>query len=157
MSAASSLDPTAEIAAIRARLSSLTDGLTYFGVPMGRELPVDEWGNKRPYRDLEVGGPTPSAQGRMVAAGEQAQPHVWSFQIHHYATTREALSALCAASDRALMGWAPSENATPIGTFFFTMYDEFNRSGERIGYVATRFYETTLGQNVDPHAEPSLT
>jgi len=69
--------------------------------------------------------------------------------VHHYAPTREQVNLLAIATDKALMGWAPSTSASPIGTFYFTMYDEFSKSGERVGYIATRFYETTLGMNPD--------
>lgn len=145
----SSIDPTAEIAAILSRLQALTDGATYMGIPQGFQLPVDGFGKKLPYRDFEPGGVIPKAGERMLAAGEQAQPHVWAFQIHHYAPTRDAVTKLSIASDKALMGWAPSDASSPIGTFYFTMYDEFSKNGERVGYVASRFYETTLGQMPD--------
>lgn len=145
----SSVDPTAEIAAIKARLDTLTDGVTYMGVPQGFVLPTDGFGNKLPYRDFEPGSTIPTAGERLLAAGEQAQPHIWAFQVHHYAPTRQEAINLCIATDKSLMGWAPSEASTEISTFFFTVYDEFAKNGERVGYIATRFYETTLGQTPD--------
>jgi len=149
MSGVSSVDPTAEIAAIKSRLDALTDAATYMGIPQGFELPRDKWGKKAPYRDFEPGGLIPASGGRTIAGGEQAQPHIWAFQVHHYAPTREQVNLLAIATDKALMGWAPSTAASPISTFYFTMYDEFSKSGERVGYIATRFYEMTLGMNPD--------
>lgn len=142
----SSVDPTAEIAAIKTRLQALT-GETYDGVSQGTVLPRDKWGRKEPYRDFEAGSIIPSGTGRMMNAGEQSQPHVWAFQVHHYAPSREQASALAIETDKSLIGWSPSSNATAISTFYFTMYDETAKDGERIGWVATRFYETELGQN----------
>ena len=147
MSGVSSVDPTVEYAAILARLKALTDGATYPGIEQGFDLPVDSFGNKLPYRDLEAGSVIRAAGERLLGVGEQAQPHIWGFQIHHYATTRDAAFALANASNRSLIGWAPSSAADPINTVYFTLYDEFNKAGERIGYVRTTFYETTLGQN----------
>lgn len=144
----SSVDPTAEIAAIKARLDTLT-GITYMGIEMGTVLPTDGFGNKEPYRDYEPGSVIPAGTGRMLGAGEQGQPYVWAFQIHHYAPTREQAVALSIESDLSLIGWTPSAASGPISTFYFTMYDETAKNGEKIGIIATRFYEMTLGQNPD--------
>ena len=153
----SSVDPTLEIEAIIARLDALKvttgelagQGECRESYPQGYEHPTDGFGKKLPYREFEAGSVIPAAGERTIAGGEQAQPHVWAFQIHHYAPTREQVRKLSIETDKSLMGWAPSVNATVISTFYFTMYDEFNTAGERIGYIATRFYETTLGQSPD--------
>lgn len=142
----SSVDPTLEIEAILARLRTLT-GDTYEGVEQGTKLAQDAFGNKLPYRDLQPGSTTPAARQRMLGAGEQSQPQVWAFQISHVAPTRKQATDLAIETDKSLIGWAPSENAGEIGTFFFTTYDEFNKNGDRVQWIATRFYETTLGQN----------
>ena len=145
---ASSVDPSVEIEAILTRLRALS-GETYDGVPQGLELPVDVWGKKAPYRDFEPGSTIPAAQKRLLGANEQQQPNIWAFQIHHYGVTRKAARDLAIETDKSLLGWAPSENAGPISTFFFTIYDENANSGERTGFIATRFYETQLGQSPD--------
>ena len=144
----SSVDPTLEIAAIVARLQALT-GETYEGVPQGEDLPRDAYGRKDPYRDFEAGSVIPSAQQRGVSYNEQQQPHVWAFQVHHYAPTRAQARNLAIETDRSLIGWGPTVNASPVSTFFFTMYDETAKNGEKIGIIATRFYETELGQSPD--------
>lgn len=144
----SSVDPRNEIAAIQARLDGLS-GITRQGFPQGYVFPTDAFGKKLPYRDFEPGSVIPTAGGRMIAAGEQAQPHSWSFQVHHVAPTREQVVALGIETDMSLIGWAPSASSTVIGMFFFAMYDEFNKNGEFVQWIATRFYETTLGQNPD--------
>jgi hypothetical protein len=69
--------------------------------------------------------------------------------VAHVGGTRKAASELAIATDLSLIGWSPSSNAGPIGTFYFTVYDQFSKSGERVQWVATRFYETTLGQSPD--------
>ena len=147
MSGVSSVDPTAEAAAIISRLQALTDGATYNGIKQGFELPTDSFGNKLPYRDFEQGSVIRAAGGRLLAVGEQAQPHIWGFQVHHYATTRDAAFNLSVNTSKSLIGWAPSAASDPINTVFFTLYDEFSKSGEHVGYVRTMFFETTLGQN----------
>lgn len=149
MTGVSSIDPTVEMAAIKARLDLLIDGTTYSGIPQGFVLPTDAWGKKLPYRDLEPGSTVPTASERMLGVGEQAQPHSWAFQVHHYAPTRAAAFSLSTTTDLSLVGWAPSAAASPISTFYFVVYDEYNTAGERVGYIASRFYETTLGQNPD--------
>lgn len=149
MSGASSVDPTVELAAVYARLKTLTDGACYMGVPQGFELPVDGFGSKLPYRDLEPGSIVRLTTERILAAHEQAQPHSWTFQIHHYAPTRSDAFDLYTASDRALLGWVPSSAAGEITPAYFAMYDEFSEHGERVGYIASRFYEVRLGQNPD--------
>jgi hypothetical protein len=153
----SSVDSDLEVDAIVARLDALKTttgpetgkGECRESYPQGFEHPVDAFGRKLPYREFETGSVIPSAGERMLAAGEQAQPHVWAFQVHHYAPTRKLARKLATETDKSLMGWAPSTNATPISTFFFTMYDEFNKDGEHVGFIATRFYETVLGQSPD--------
>lgn len=132
--------------AIEARLSALT-GVTEQGFEQTYDFPLDAFGKKLPYRDFEPGSSIPAGGDRLLAAGEQAQPHVFAFQIHHVAPTRRAVNALAIESDISLIGWQPSDNAGPITTFFFNMYDEFNTSGERVQWVMTRFYQTTLGQS----------
>lgn len=153
----SSVDPTIEVAAVIARLDALKvttgpeagKGECKEGYPQGYEHPVDGFGKKLPYREFESGSLIPAASGRTVAGGEQAQPHVWAFQVHHYAPTRTAARLLATETDMSLIGWAPSDNAAPLSMFYFTMYDEFAENGERVGYIATRFFETTLGLNPD--------
>lgn len=145
----SSVDPRGEIAAIKARLDALSDGICLMGTPQGFKFPLDAFSHKLPYRDLEPGSMIPSAGDRMIAAGEQAQPYVFAFQIHHFGYTRELATNLSIASDMALIGWTPTEQSGPIGAFFFNMYDEFNKDGETVGHIATRFYNTTLGQQPD--------
>lgn len=144
----SSVDPTLEIVAILARLA-LLPGNIYEGVDQGTSLPVDGFGNNIAYRDLQPGSVIPAANQRLMAAGEQSQPHVWAFQIAHVAPTRKIASALAIETDKSLIGWSPSSNAGTISTFFFTVYDEFSKTGERVQWIATRFYETTLGQSPD--------
>jgi len=144
----SSVDPTAEIAAIKARLDGLT-GITVEGAPGGFAFPLDGFGKKLPYRDFEPGSVIPTGGERMLAAGEQGQPHVWAFQVHHVAPKRSQVIALSIETDKSLIGWEPSIAASPISTFFFSMYDEFSKNGEFVQWIATRFYETTLGQNPD--------
>lgn len=144
----SSVDPRNEIVAIRARLDGLT-GVTVSGAPMGYEFPRDIFGVKLPYRDFESGSIIPSAGQRLLGANEQAQPYIWSFQVHHVAPSRDAVTALCIETDMSLIGWSPSAAATPISTFYFSMYDEFDKNGERVQWIATRFFETTLGGSPD--------
>jgi hypothetical protein len=144
----SSVDPTLEIAAIKARLDTLS-GITVEGAPAGFVFPVDGFGKKLPYRDFEPGSVIPTGGGRMLAAGEQGQPYVWAFQVHHVAPRREQVVALSIETDLSLIGWQPTDASTEIGTFYFSMYDEFAKNGERVQWIATRFYETTLGQNPD--------
>lgn len=157
----SSVDPTLEIEAIETRLATLvrivTDpsgdlhyGKTYDGVVPGvTKLELDGFGKKIEYRDFEPGSVIPAAQGRMLAANEQQQPHVWAFQIHHFGSTRKKSRALAIETDRSLLGWAPTPNCGPISTFYFTMYDETAKNGEHVGWVTTRFYEATLGVSPD--------
>jgi hypothetical protein len=142
----SSVDPTAEIVSIKTRLDALT-GLCYMGIEQGTVLPKDGRDKKTPYRDFEPGSVIPSASGRMMAAHEQEQPYIWAFQVHHFAPTRTLAIARSIETDKSLIGWEPSTNAGPISTFFFNMYDEMAENGARIGWIATRFYQTTLGQN----------
>jgi hypothetical protein len=145
----SSVNPSAEIVAIEARLDALT-GITRQGFPQDFEFPRDGFGKKLAYRDFEPGSVIPAGTGRMLAAGEQGQPYVWAFQVHHVAPTRQEAVALSIETDMSLIGWEPSVAAGPIGTFYFSMYDEFAKNGESVQWIATRFYETTLGQNPDP-------
>ncbi len=145
----SSVDPTAELAAIKARLDALTDAECYQGVEQGQSLPVNGFGDKAAYRDLEAGSVVPRSGERILGAAEQSQPYAWAFQIHHVATSRAEAVALSIASDVSLIGWAPSTNAGPIKPFFFNVYDDTARSGERVQWIASRFYETELGQNPD--------
>ena len=149
MSGTSSVDPSMESAAILSRLQSLSDATTYNGIPQGFELPTDSFGRKSPYRDFEQGSLVRSAGERLIGVGEQAQPHIWGFQVHHFAPTRKGAFDLATATGLSLIGWAPSSASDPINVVFFTTYDEFSKAGERIGYVRTGFYETTLGQNPD--------
>ena len=144
----SSVDPTIELAAIKARLDTLT-GNCYLGVEQGAVLPVDAFGKKLGYRDIQPGSTTPAAGSgkRILGAAEQSQPQIWAFQVQHVAPTRAEATTMGTETDVSLIGWAPSTNAGPIGTFFFTVYDEFDKSGERIHWVATRFFELELGQN----------
>ena len=144
----SSVDPTAEMAAIMTRLGALPEHLVS-GAEQGHVFPLTAFGRKKPYRDFEPGSVIPSGQGRLLAAGEQSQPYIWSFQVHHVAPTRDEVFALSVDTDKSLIGWSPSSAASPIGTFFFNMYDEFNKNGETVQWIATRFYETTLGQSPD--------
>ena len=145
----SSVDPTLEIVAIMTRLNALTN-VCYEGIEQGFVMPIDGFGKKVAYRDLQPGSVIPAARQRLLSAGEQSQPHVWAFQIAHVAASRKAASLLAIETDKSLIGWAPSTNAGIISTFYFTVYDEFSKTGERIQWIATRFYETTLGQNPDP-------
>lgn len=152
----SSVDPTVEMAAIKARLDALATGtneapigLCYIGIEEDTTLPLDQWSRKYPYRDFEPGSVIPAAGGRLMAANEQQQPHNWAFQIHHFAPTRAGAIALSIETDKSLIGWAPSDNADPITTFFFNVYDETAKNGSRLGWIATRFYETQLGQSPD--------
>lgn len=132
-----------------ARLNALTN-VCYEGIEQGHIMPIDSYGKKIAYRDLQPGSVIPAARQRLLSAGEQSQPHVWAFQIAHVAPSRKAASALAIETDISLIGWAPSTNAGIISTFYFTVYDEFSKTGERIQWIATRFYETTLGQSPDP-------
>lgn len=143
----SSVDPRTETATILAVLKTL--GVAEMGFPAGYKFDLDSFGNKPPYRDFEPGSVIPSASGRGIGVGEQAQPYNWAFQIHHVAPTREEALNLSIESDMVLIGWAPSIASTPISTFFFNMYDETVKGGEKVQWIATRFYETTLGQNPD--------
>lgn len=140
----SSVDPTIEIASIKAQLETLGADV-YEGVDEGTVLTLDGFGNPAPYRDMQPGSTIPSASGNTVGGGEQDQPHIWAFQIEHVGMTRKAATDLAIASDKVLLGWAPSANATPIKSFFFTVYDATEKNGERTEWIATRFYETTLG------------
>lgn len=144
----SSVDPRLEKAAIRTRLEALPENF-YEGIDQEEDLPLDGFGNRLPYRDMQPGSIIPAAGERLLAVGEQGQPHIWAFQITHFGSTREAASDLATETDLALIGWEPTQNAGPINTFYFTTYDEFSKSGDRIGWLATRFYETTLGSQVD--------
>ena len=144
----SSVDPTGEINAITARLTVLGAPF-YEGIPQDEVVPVDAFSRRVPYRDLQPGSVIPAAGQRLLAANEQAQPHVWAFQIAHVAPTRKQARELSTQTDMSLIGWSPSNNAGPIGTFYFTVYDQFSKQGERVQWVATRFYETTLGQAPD--------
>jgi hypothetical protein len=149
----SSVDPSLEIEAITARLTALGNPF-YEGVEQDTVLAVDGFSRIVPYRDLQPGSMIPAATGRLLGAGEQAQPYVWAFQIAHVAPTRKLATKLATQTDIALIGWAPSVNASKIGTFYFTVYDSFDKNGERVGWTATRFYETTLGQSPDFGAAP---
>lgn len=140
----SSVDPRAEITAILARLDALS-GITREGYPAGFEFPRDEFNKKQPYRDLEPGSVTATSGSRTIAGGEQAQPHIWSFQVHHVAPTRQQASELAIETDMSLIGWAPSPHASVISMFFFNMYDETDKNGEFLQWKATRFYECMLG------------
>lgn len=144
----SSVDPTLELEAIVARLQTLT-GVTYEGIEQGTKLELDLVGNKAPYRDVQPGSTIPAGGGRLLGAAEQAQPQIWAFQISHYAPTRKQAFALAVESDKSLIGWAPSENAGPIGMFFFQTYDNLAKNGERIGTITTHFYQTELGITPD--------
>ena len=144
----SSVDPSAEIAAILARLNSLT-GVTYEGIEQGTELPVNAFGKKVGYRDFQPGSVIPASGQRLLGAPTQAQPHIWAFQVSHYGSTRNEATQLSIETDKSLIGWAPSENAGEIGTFYFTTYDNFAKNGESVGWIATRFYECELGQTPD--------
>lgn len=144
----SSVDPGPEIAAIQARLDALT-GITRQGYPAGFNFPRDDFNKKAPYRDFEPGSVTATSGGRTLAGGEQAQPHAWSFQVHHVAPTRAQAVALSIETDKSLIGWAPTEHATAIQPFFFNMYDETDKNGEFLQWKATRFYECTLGMIPD--------
>ena len=145
----SSVDPTLEIDAIMLRLNALAN-VCYEGVEQGFVMPIDGFGNKVAYRDMQPGSVIPAAGQRLLSADEQSQPHVWAFQIAHVAPTRKGASNLAIETDKSLIGWSPSSNAGIISTFYFTVYDEFSKTGERIQWIATRFYETTLGQNPTP-------
>lgn len=145
----SSVDPTLELAAIMLRLNAMPN-VCYEGIEQGFVLPIDAFGKKVAYRDLQPGSVIPAARQRLLSAGEQSQPHVWAFQISHVASSRKIASALAIETDKSLIGWAPTVNSSAIGTFYFTVYDEFSKTGERIQWIATRFYETTLGQSPDP-------
>lgn len=144
----SSVDPTAERAAVLTRLRALT-GETYEGVDQGTVLAVDGHANKLPYRDMEPGSTVPAARGRMVSAPEQAQPHIWAFQVHHAAPTRSQAVDLSTETDLSLIGWQPTNESGPISGFFFQVYDNTAKNGGRVQWIATRFYETQLGQVPD--------
>lgn len=144
----SSVDPTNELATLTARLVAL-GAPCYEGIPQESVIPVDAFGKKVPYRDIQPGSVIPAARQRMLSAGEQSQPHIWAFQISHVAPTRARAFSLAVETDVSLIGWSPSVNAGAITTFYFTVYDEFSRSGQNVQWIATRFYETTLGQNPD--------
>jgi len=144
----SSVDPTLEIAAITARLTALGAPF-YEGIDPDEIISIDAFGKRLPYRDMQPGSVIPAAGQRLLAAGTQSQPHVWAFQIAHVAPTRKQARELSTATDLSLIGWNPSSNAGPIGTFYFTVYDQFAKNGERPQWVATRFYETTLGMSPD--------
>lgn len=145
----SSVDPTAEIAAIKTKLSGLSGALVFEGILAPDKVPVDGFGRKTAYRDLEFGSVIPSAGERLLAAHDQAQPHNWSFQVHHVAPTREQARALCTATDMALLGWAPTSNSGTIRPVFFTMFDEVDDNGALVEWIASRFYEVTLGMMPD--------
>lgn len=136
------------MAAIIVRLQGLTAPF-YSGVPQGQVLAVDSFGNSVPYRDFQPGSVVPAAQQRLLSAPEQSQPYVWAFQVTHVAPTRAGSIALSIETDRALIGWAPTASASQITSFYFNVYDEFARNGERVEWLATRFYQTTLGQSPD--------
>lgn len=144
----SSVDPTLEIDAIVARLTALA-APCFEGIDQGTVIPVDAFGNYVSYRDVQPGSVIPGAHGRLLSAGEQSQPHIWAFQVAHAATTRKAAIALAIETDKSLIGWMPSTNAGIITTFFFTVYDQMDKRGDRVQWIATRFYETTLGQSPD--------
>lgn len=144
----SSVDPRLDTQAILARLRALPEE-TYYGIPQGAYLPLNAFGQKASYRDVEPGSLTPSSSGRILGAGAQSQPHIWSFQVHHVAASRAEASELATATDMSLIGWSPSDNAGPIGVFYFSMYDGFDDDGETLKWIATRFYETTLGISPD--------
>lgn len=144
----SSVDPTAEIEAIMARLGALEHKI-YDGVEQGTKLLLDGFGKKAPYRDLQPGSTTPKSGQRMLSVPEQGQPQIWAFQVAHVAPTRKQSTELAIETDKSLIGWSPSANAGEIGTFFFTVYDQFAKNGDRVAWITTRFYETTLGMNPD--------
>lgn len=152
----SSVDPTNERGTVLTRLRALERvvnglpfGRVYEGVDQGTKLPIDGYGDKVPYRDMEPGSTIPAARGRMLSVHEQAQPHIWAFQVHHVASSRGVAVDLATETDRALIGWQPTENAGPISGFFFQVYDNTSKNGERVQWIATRFYETQLGQSPD--------
>lgn len=144
----SSVDPRLDTQAILARLRELPEE-TYYGIPQGEVLPVNAFGQKAPYRDVEPGSLVAASGGRILGAGSQSQPHVWSFQVHHVAASRTEASEMAIATDMSLIGWAPSNNSGPIGVFYFHMYDAFDDDGETLKWIASRFYETTLGASPD--------
>lgn len=140
----SSVDPTIELVNIKTQLETLSADV-YEGVDEGTILALDGFGNPTPYRDIQPGSTIPAAAGNTVGGGEQDQPHIWAFQIEHVAMTRKAATDLAIETDVLLLGWEPSANASAIKSFFFTVYDATSKNGERTEWIATRFYETTLG------------
>jgi hypothetical protein len=144
----SSVDSTAERAAIKARLQTIGQPV-YEGVDQGTVLEKDFTGAPLPYRDVEPGSTIPAARGRMLSVHEQAQPHIWPFQVHHVASSRTMALDMATASDLKLTGWQPTENAGPISGFYFYVYDNTAKNGGRVQWIATRFYETQLGQTPD--------
>ena len=144
----SSVDPRLELDAIKARLDALA-AECYLGIEQEAVLPIDGFGNVAACRNIEPGSVVSKGgrSGRLLAAGEQAQPYIWALQIQHVASSRQEAFDLSVETDMSLIGWAPSSNAGPLSPFFFTLYDETAKAGDRVRWIATRFYETELGQN----------
>lgn len=138
------IDTTAESTAILARLNTLSP--THEGVDQGENLPVDQWGQNAPYRDVSFGSVLPTSRvGRAMGIGEGDQPHAWTFEVRHVAATRKKVRQMSQETDASLIGWAPSANATDIRPYYYVQYDSRNQNGAILSYTAVRFYECIIG------------
>lgn len=142
---ADGIDTTAEAAAVLTRLRLLAEDC-YEGVPQGADLSRNEWGEKSGYRDVSFGSILPTQRvGRVMGVGEEKQSHAWTFEVSHTAATREEVRLMTSATDKQLIGWAPTANATSVKPYYFVQYDSRSASGAILSYTAVRFYECIIG------------
>lgn len=142
---ADGVDTTAEAAAVLARLNELAE-TCYEGVPQGEDMGRNEWGEKPGYRDVSFGSILPTARvGRMMGTGEENQAHAWTIEVSHTAATKAEVRQMATATDKQLIGWAPTANSTSMKPYYYVQYENRSTAGAILSYTGVRFYECVIG------------
>jgi hypothetical protein len=143
------LDGREERARIMTTLGTLAGGRVWkTAVPDHIGIPRDEDGKVVPYLVVKFSRPFSSTQGRSIAGGEKAQPHIMTFTVIAYAGDADSAEELIAEVQLRLVDLMASDSSTPIRST-----GGFSFGESETGSKPTRFYEagwfrTTLNLSI---------
>lgn len=110
-------DGSAEVAAIKARLSSLAEGRVYEDIPDNMLLERYATGDIKPFIYIEPSDPIALGRDRSLGVGEDKQPYTLPVMVYSYAHLASEARELSQSVGNLLLGWTPpTDNAGQMKT-----------------------------------------
>ena len=102
-------------------------------------------GKVKPYVVVTFQTPFASSQGRAIAGGEQAQPHIMPFMVFAFAGDARTARRLNAIIRRLLVGKRPSDSAGEIKVEGGGQYDRADNDSRPSRYGSGSFCKVHVG------------